>query len=492
MKRNKFSLSHFKLLSCDMGELVPIACVPILPGDTFKHRTSLLLRLAPLLSPVMHPVHVRLHHWWVPLRIIWDDFPEFITGGPDGADSSVYPTITDTFTEGTLADYLGVPPTAGAEAVSALPFRAYAKIWNEWYRDQDLQTELVVDTTSGADTTTNKDLQFVNWEKDYFTASRPWEQKGPSVTIPISGDAPVTGIGVDAVGGPTHTSGSVHETDGSSAETYANYWRADNATTFTAIEEDPNNTDYPNVRVSLSALGIDVLQFRQSLATQRFQEWRAKFGSRYVEYLMALGVPSSDGRLQRPEFLGSGRQTVQFSEVLQTAEGTNPVGEMRGHGIAAAGSNTYLRFFEEHGLMLTLMSVKPIAVYADGLHRDWIRSTKEDFWQREYEHIGQQPVENQEVYLDAADPDGVFGYADRYAEYRGHPSSIAGEFRSTLNNWHFARLFGSEPALNSDFVECSPTDRVFAAPSEDVVYCMAMHNLKARRLVSKFGNSFTM
>ena len=188
MKRAKFNLSHYKLLTFDQGELVPCSLVEVLPGDTFQMASSALIRVTPLLAPVMHPVQVRIHHWFVPHRLVWDDWEKFITGGPDGFDASVFPTVDFASNEpavGSLGDYLGVPATAAGPVVSALPFRGYALIWNEWYRDQDLQTELVIDKTSGPDTTTSLILQNVAWEKDYFTSARPWIQKGPEVS-PLS------------------------------------------------------------------------------------------------------------------------------------------------------------------------------------------------------------------------------------------------------------------------------------------------------------------
>lgn len=194
MKRSKFSLSHYKLFSCDMGELVPIGLTEVLPGDTIQQATSALIRVSPLLAPVMHPVHVRIHHWFVPFRIIWEDWEDFITGGPDGNDASVFPTISPTVTEGSLADYLGVPPTY-ASPVSALPFRAYQMIFNEWYRDQDLVTPAAISLASGTDGTTSSVLQNGAWEKDYFTSARPWTQKGPDITIGIASSAPVVSDG---------------------------------------------------------------------------------------------------------------------------------------------------------------------------------------------------------------------------------------------------------------------------------------------------------
>lgn len=487
MKRSKFSLSHYKLLSCDMGELVPCGLTEVLPGDTFQQATSALLRCSPLLAPVMHPVHVRLHHWFVPHRIVWEDWEDFITGGPDGMDTSVFPTITigggTGAAVGSLADYLGVPTGVNNIEVSALPFRGYAMIWNEWYRDQDLQTELVIDYTSGPDTTTSTVLKNVGWEKDYFTSARPWEQKGPSITIPIGTSAPVVGDGSTI-------------TMNSASDAVPRNLLAD-STDKLFLQNRAGTADQPALWVNTaleadltgaSAVTVNIL--REALALQRYEEARARYGSRYVEYLRYLGVRSSDARLQRPEYLGGGKQTVQFSEVLQTAEGSDPVGEMRGHGIAAMRSNRYRKFFEEHGYIFSFISVKPKTMYAQGLNRHWNRRTKEDFWQRELQHIGQQEVLNKEVYAAHASPNGTFGFQDRYDEYRRTESSIGGEFRTTLDFWHMARIFGSAPALNASFVESVPTERSFAVPSTDVLWIMANHSIQARRMVAGTGTSF--
>lgn len=497
MKRSKFSLSNYKLLSMDQGQLVPCGLVEVLPGDSIQANTNCLIRCSPLLAPVMHPVDVRIHHWFVPHRIVWEDWEDFITGGPDGLNASVFPTIT--FGGGTgaavssLADYMGVTPLVNNLEVSALPFRGYAMIWNEWYRDQDLQTELVIDDTSGADTTTSVVLQNCDWEKDYFTSARPWEQKGPSITIPIGSRADVKGIGFAQSNNAQASAGpAIRETDGTTP-TY-NPWQVFSSTN--SFVGKTINSAAPNVRPDIyadlsNASAVTINALREALALQRFEEARARYGSRYVEYLRYLGVKSADSRLQRPEYLGGGRQTIQFSEVLQTAEGTDPVGELRGHGIAALRSNRYRRFFEEHGYIFTLLSVRPKTIYAQGLHRTWNRRTKEDFWQRELQHIGQQEVLNKEVYAAHASPDGTFGFQDRYDEYRRTESSIGGEFRtSALDYWHMARIFSSDPALNASFVSCVPTERTFAVNTQNVLWVMAKHQVHARRLVAPVGTSF--
>lgn len=497
MKRNKFSLSNYKLMSVKMGGLYPCGIQEVLPGDTFQHSSSMLIRCSPLVAPVMHPVHARVHHWFVPHRIVWDDWESFITGGPDGMDASVFPTVTLTSTNApvqSLADYFGMPPclSAATYGVSALPFRAYALIFNEWYRDQDLVTPLVIDKSDGADITTNTTLQNVAWEKDYFTSARPWTQKGPNVTIPVGG--PVTGLGTNS-NTYANTSATFRQTGGTtipigtSAQGVAvGQW---------IMTQDPDNPGYPNVRVDAD---VSVNDLRLSLALQRYEEARARYGSRYTEYLRYLGVRSSDARLQRPEYLGGGKQTVQFSEVLQTGVTTSGedggVGNFGGHGIGALRSNRYRRFFEEHGYVISLLSIKPRTIYANSLSRTFNRRTKEDFWQRELQHIGQQEVLNKEVYIDGTTgtPDGVFGYQDRYDEYRRSESTVAGDFRTTLlNYWHMARTFASQPTLNASFVQSNPTNRIFADQTgDDTLYCMVSHSIQARRMVAATGASFIL
>lgn len=489
MRRNKFSLSHYKLLTMDMGELVPLTHYEVLPGDTIQQRTACLVRVSPLLSPVMHPVRVRIHHWFVPYRLIADDWEDFITGGDDGTFTWTWPHFKKaTVTEGTLHDYLGVPPASyggGSEIYfSALPARAYALIFNEFYRDADLVTELTIDTTDGEDTTTNETLQKIAWEKDYFTASRPWEQKGTAINIDIGDEAPIFGDNMDFDNvADSANMAQVRNAAGSGG--------ALRQLATAGTEHDPvyglaTSSGTGELKADLSqATGMTVNDLRLSLALQRYMENRAHYGSRYVEYLQAaFGVRSSDARLARPEYLGGGRQTIQFSEVLQTAEdydAAEGVGKLYGHGISAMRTNRYRKFFEEHGLVMTMMSVQPKAIYTQGLHRGMNRQTKEDYFQKELQFIGEQAVLNEEVYTEHATPSGTFSYIPRYDEYRSHPSGIAGEYRSTLNYWHLGRVFSSDPSLNSTFVGCTPTKRVLASSGTDALYVMANHSVQARR-----------
>lgn len=483
MRRSKHSLSNYKLLSCDQGQLVPIGLQEILPGDTFDHSTSALIRVAPLATPVMHPVRARIHHFFVPHRLIWSDWENFITGGPDGLNASTFPTISSGagFAVGSLADYLGVPPSVASLSVSALPFRAYALIWNEFYRDQDLQTALTIDLTDGVDTTTNVALQNACWERDRFTLARTTPQKGATVTLPLGTEARVAHDGANGV--------TVSVWSGANSQ-YRDLVSSTASVTAGTTNMTGGTADlYADLSTASAAT---ITQLRTAFALQQYAENRSLYGSRYSDYLALMGVRSSDARLQRPEYLGGGVETIQFSEVVQTAPGVYdtdeyPLGNLGGHGIGAMKSNRYRRFFEEHGYVISLLSVLPKTIYAQGLEKTWNRRTKEDFFQSELQFIGQDEVQNKEVYAAHATPDGTFGYIDRYDEYRRSPSTIAGEFRTTLDSWHMARIFSGTPALNSTFVSANPTDRIYASTTTNELQVMVKHKIRARRPVAKTG-----
>ena len=499
MKRNLFSLSHKVNLSCDQGELVPIGLVEVLPGDIFRHGTSLLIRLSPLLAPVFSQMNVTVFQFFVPTRIVWDDFENFITGGPDGDDATVAPTITfaSGVAVGSLADYLGLPPGfSPLPPVSAIPFRMYAKIFNEWIRDEDLDTELVVSTGNGNDTTTSTALQNIRWEKDYFTQARPFEQKGPAVTIPVAGMAPVT-TGAGHLTGAQSAMTMREAAAGNRPATLPMYTTATTGAVMnrsSAAGADGAALYPDNLYANLSAVtGIPVTELRLANALQRFMELSSHRGSRYVEYLLSrFGVRSSDARLQRPELLSRSKQVVQISEVLATAEGTSTeVGDLKGHGIGTMRSNRYMRMFEEHGYVMTLMAVQPKTMYTQGIHRTWSRTDKYDYFQPEVQFIGDQEILNKEIYAGAAQPNGTFGWTPRFDEYRGMFNRIAGEFRQpALDFWHQARIFSSEPALNAAFVTSNPTERIFAVPGQDVLYLTVNHSLQARRVLSAKGTPF--
>ncbi|AXH78106.1 MAG: major capsid protein [Microviridae sp.] len=497
MKRTKHSLSHYKLLTCDMGKLVPIGLVEALPGDTIQAATSLLLRFTPQLSPVMHPISVRIHHYFVPNRLVFgttNGWSDFITGGADGlGNGAVYPTNSGTVVvaQGDPLDYLGVPPASyAAGKLGLMALRAYNMIFNEYYRDEDLVSVVAQDTNT---------LQNVAWEKDYFTSSRPWTQKGPAVTLPLGTSAPVKTSSASQVTGAQQAMKLRKASDGSLAaadnilavNTSAQVYGTSVAGSGTGL-----GPAYPeNLFADLTgATATDVNAVRRAFALMRYQEARARYGSRYTEYLRYLGITPSDARLDRPEYLGGGKQTVSFSEVLRTGnvtadDATLPIGQLKGHGIAAMRSNRYRYFCEEHGYIMSLLSVRPRSMYVNGLDRTWSRRTKEDYYQKELERIGQQAVLNKELFWqNGAADDNTFGYQDRYSEYRHQYSSIAGNFRTTLNYWHLARIFGSLPTLNQAFTDCAPGKRVFAdQTATHSCWIMASHNIQARRLVGPVG-----
>lgn len=481
MKRFKHSLSHYKLLTCDMGELIPIACYEALPGDSIQQASSVLLRVSPLLAPVMHPVSVRIHHWFVPNRLIWNAWEDFITGGPDGADNSTPPFTTilaSTPLKDTLWDYFGIPP-GGDNTVSSLPVRAYNKVYNEFYRDADLVAEVAEDDGS---------VKKVAWEKDYFSAARPWPQKGPDITLPLGVRAPVKGILAES-GHPFADAPAGKDSTGASVSYSPGAWVNVTAGSRFGVARG-GSAGVPDIYADLTnATATNINDVRKAFAMQRYQEARAQYGSRYTEYLRYLGIRSSDARLQRPEYLGGGKATISFSEVLQTGPGSDPdesvVGDLKGHGISALRSRRYRRFFEEHGIVLSLLSVRPRTMYAQATNRMFMRANKEDYWQKELELIGQQPIYTREVYAQGADMGTTFGWGDRYSEYRHIQSTIAGDFRDTLNFWHLARDFAAPPVLNQSFIECSPSKRINAVQTEDTLWVMANHSIQARRMVTK-------
>lgn len=500
MKRSKHNLSNYKILSCDAGYAVPVGLTEILPGDIVQHKIRGIVRSAPLIAPVMHQNDVRFHCFFVPNRIIWDDFEDFITGGQDGEDASVPPTINMTWTAaptgnnqvGFLPDFLGVPPTINNRTVSALPFRAYNRVLNDYFLDQDLSTPRVISKASGADTTTDVTLARVCWEKDYFTLARPDESKGPTLVLPLGSDAPVISNELT----PTLSS---QATGGENRK--LNYTTS-TARLFTVADLPNGEAIFGNesglVADLSAATGVDLVTLRQYFAQLRFQEARSKYGSKYVDYLAYYGVKSSDARMQRAEYLGGGRSTVQYSEVLQTNQPassteTDAVGAMAGHGIAGAKAYRWRKFFEEHGFVICIMSIRPKTMYVDGIPRYWSRTTKEDYYQRELEAVGQQQILFKELQFGHTTPDGVFGYSDRYEEYRRIENTIAGEMRDTLNYWHMAREFsGDLGAVNDAFVRCTPTDRVFAGSEEliDQYYVMVHHSIQARRNVSRVARNY--
>lgn len=489
MKRYKHTLSNTNMMTGDMGKLYPVGLIEILPGDTIQMNTSMLMRLSPLNTPVMHPVNIRLHHFFVPNRIAWDGWEDFITGGPEGNDASSPPTINTVGGRKDLGEYFGVPPVTKTGAVSRLPWIGFNKIYNEFYRDQDLQAERLEDDNT---------VPHVAWGKDYFTAARPWTQKGDDITLPVGTKAPVYGIGR---GNQIWNAGSVEmfESGGVTRDYESHQLVRDTEPGLTRMEEDPDNEGFPGIYADLSsAAAINVNDFRKAFALQRYQEARAQYGSRYTEYLRYCGITPSDARLQRPELLGGGHARINFSEVLQTApsdasggpEESIGIGDLFGHGISGFRSNKFRKFFEEHGYVHTLMSVRPASLYQDGINRHFLKDSREEYFQKELQAIGQQEIWKDEIFLDETHSKAdVFGYQDRYREYKEQPSIVCGDFRDVLNTWHLSRQLDQSVVLNDDFIKCEPSDRIFQVPEGDNLWCMINHHVVARRMVKRSAAS---
>lgn len=483
--RNRHNLSHYRLLTHDMGQLVPVGVQEVLPGDKFNHRSRAMLRVQPLLKPVMHPVEVRIHHWFVPNRIIWSDWEDFITR----ADSDLtIPTITLTNqARGSLADHLGIPCDGTTDyELNALPFYAYNAIYNHAYRDQNLISEVAQDDLN---------LKYIAWQKDYFTTARTEPQFGDAaIDIPFAtgSKAPVKGIGTENQTW-NDTSGSVYETGETASTDFGSdaFIIGTTSGTRVYIDQDPDNAGFPGIFADLSAAagaGINVNDMRSAIAQQKFLEHRNRFGGRYEDYLRFMGVRPRDGRLSDPEYLGGGKNVISFSEVLSTADsGALGVGDLAGHGITGVTTRPYRRYFEEHGYVISLMSVRPRAIYSQVLHRHWLRSTVFDFWHKELEAQGPQEVFTKELYALNANSTDILGYQGRHDEYRAIQSYVSGEYRDggSEEDWHFARDFASAPALNQSFIDCVPTDRVYADTATPELYSMVTHSIRAVRPVSE-------
>nr|QPB07348.1 MAG: major capsid protein [Microvirus sp.] len=540
-KRNVFNLSYENKLTMNMGELVPIMCMPIVPGDKFRVNTEALVRLAPLVAPMMHRVNVYTHYFFVPNRLVWDQWEDFITKGIDGEDVPVLPFLqlqdnlvtTEAdfrfyFGDSTLWDYLGLPTVKGigskvhetivngvhfpnAFRVSALPFRAYQLIYNEYYRDQNLTEAVPLNLGSGSDNANLANLTVLrrrSWEKDYFTSALPWLQRGPEVTVPINGgqtgldvyyESPTTNKGqvwrdqlgrnwdIGAIYDPALIAYPGQKPDqGQYVATKA----GGNANDNRAPQLDPNGT----LKVDVDEMGVSIQDLRTSNALQRWFERNARGGSRYIEQILAhFGVRSSDARLQRPQFLGGGKMPIAVSEVLQTSstDATSPQANMAGHGISAGVNNGFKHYFEEHGYVIGLMSIMPRTGYQQGVPRDFTKFDNMDFYFPEFAHLSEQEIKNQELYV-SNDPtynEGTFGYTPRYAEYKYHESEAHGDFRGNMSFWHLNRIFTAKPNLNTTFVECNPSNRVFATSGtrDDKFWVQIYQDVKALRLMPKYG-----
>lgn len=580
-KRNRFNLSHDVKLTAKFGKLIPILCQDCLPGDVYKMNSEILVRMAPMLAPIMTKVNVYTHFFFVPKRLLWKDWKSFITGGESGEESPSYPryvlgsnTVSlhsgnnapNTFHPGSLADYLGFPvappyvsggssnrwiyPGTTVE-LDALPIRAYHLIYNEYYRDQNVDPEIEIDIDTGGKITIggnpNADdnrrrlygylaLHDRAWQKDYFTSALPFAQRGDEVTLPLQGEADII-----YGNGKVRTSGDAIDTALSSSIQQSGAYLTlrgtndamvpskllglkltDNSSQFGASLINPNDTgavtdNDPHIHTLVntddlkafisgvdlsSASSTTINELRRAIKAQEFLELSARAGSRYIEQIYAyFGVKSSDARLQRPEFLGGGKSPIMISDVLQTSQSTETSAQANpsGHGVSVQNSHSFKYACEEHGYIIGIMSVMPKASYMQGLPRQYSKFDRLDYYWPQFAHLGEQEILNKELYYDfwtnpdnmTVKNDGTFGYTPRYAEYKTAQDSVHGDFRGSLSFWHMGRIFGNAPQLNSAFLHNveDAANRVFNVVDEDVdkLWCNIHHNLIALRKMPKYG-----
>jgi hypothetical protein len=478
--RSQFNRSHGVKCTLDAGYLVPIYVDEALPGDTFNLKLTAFSRMVTPVVPIMDNLWMDTFFFAVPNRLVWDNWQKFNGEQDNPSDSTDYlvPTMPSTPTTGyanqSLHDYFGLPTeVATSYDHSSLWHRAYNLIWNSWFRDENLQNSVTVDTDDGPDDPADYVLLRRGKRYDYFTSCLPWPQKGDAVELPLGTTAPVTGIG-KITQTFADTPVACYETGASATTTYASAtgidWSTGNQQFL--VEEDPNNSGYPGIFADLSsATAATINQLRQAFQIQKLYERDARGGTRYIEIIKShFGVTSPDARLQRPEYLGGGSSPVNVSPVAQTSstDATTPQGNLAAYGTSVVTNNGFTKSFTEHCLLIGLVSVRADLNYQQGLNRMWSRSTRWDFYWPALSHIGEQAVLSKEIYTDgSSSDDDVFGYQERYAEYRYKPSLITGQFRSnyssTLDVWHLAQDFSSRPTLNSTFIEENPPiDRVSA------------------------------
>lgn len=483
-------MTHDHKFSCNMGQLVPIMCEEVVPGDFHTLGGSCMIRFAPMVAPPMHRFDATMHYFFVPYRILWENWERFITNDPDGLPAFPYISIGEsTYTK--LADHLGIPTPIGvnSENVNAMFFAAYQRIYNDYYRDQNLIPEVASTLVDGINGNSElRELRYRAWEHDYFTSALPFAQKGAAVDVPL-GDVSLkddwSGTIADApnfvtkpFGVPVYTTGGVEMQNAPSPY-------ISNVANDRVLAYDPNGT--------LEVAATTINDLRRAEMLQQWLELNARAGTRYTEFLQAhFNVKPEDARLQRPEYITGVKTPVVISEVLNmTGTEDAPQGNMAGHGIAVSSGKLGKYAVKEHGCIMGIMSVMPKTAYQQGLNKMWLKTQDPfQYFFKEFENIGEQEVLNKEVYAFQGAPGAeTFGYNPRYSEYKYASNRVSGQMRSTLNFWHAGRIFESAPALNAQFVTSDPTMRIFAVeiPEVDHLVCQVLNKWTAIRPMDKYS-----